>query len=167
MYGNQVFFYSICVCPVIHLCLALCCPVDYSLSGSSVLGIFQAKLLEWIATSYSRDLPHPGIEPASLTSRALAGGFFSASTTWEVLIIVCLQCRRPVFLPWVGKICWIRKWQPTPVFLPGESHRKRSLAGYRPWGCKELNTTERLSLTVTKIINAEVGGKTSTLLVEV
>ena len=37
---------------------------------------------------------------------------------------------------WVGKIPWRRKWQPTPVFLPGKSHGQRSLAGYRPWGCK-------------------------------
>ena len=36
--------------------------------------------------------------------------------------------------PWVGKIPWRRKWQPTPVFLPGESHGQRSLAGYGPWG---------------------------------
>ena len=37
-----------------------------------------------------------------------------------------------------------RKWQPTPVFLPGESHGQRNLVGYRPWGCKESDTTERL-----------------------
>ena len=36
-------------------------------------------------------------------------------------------------------------WQPTPVFLPGESHGQRSLVGYNPWGCKESDTTERLS----------------------
>ena len=42
---------------------------------------------------------------------------------------------------WVGKIPWRRAWQPTPVFLPGESHGQRSLAGYSPWGRKELNTT--------------------------
>jgi len=35
------------------------------------------------------------------------------------------------------------KWQPTPVFLPGESHRQRSLVGYSPWGCKELDRTEQ------------------------
>ena len=39
-----------------------------------------------------------------------------------------------------------REWQPTPVFLPGEFHGQRSLAGYSPWGQKELDTTERLSL---------------------
>ena len=36
-------------------------------------------------------------------------------------------------------------WQPTPVFFPGESHGQRSLVGYSPWGCKELDTTERLN----------------------
>ena len=46
------------------------------------------------------------------------------------------QCRRPKFDPWVGKIPWRRKWQPTPVFLPGKFHGQRSLAGYSPWNCK-------------------------------
>ena len=54
----------------------------------------------------------------------------------------CLQCERPGFDPWVGKTPWRRKWQPTPVFLPGESHGLRSLVGYSPWGCKESDTTE-------------------------
>ena len=47
--------------------------------------------------------------------------------------------------PWVDKIRKIagrRKWQPEPVFLPGKFHGKRSLAGYSPWGCKELDITE-------------------------
>ena len=47
---------------------------------------------------------------------------------------VCLQCRRHRFNPWVGKIPCRRKWQPTPVFLPGESHGQRSLVGYSPRG---------------------------------
>ena len=41
-----------------------------------------------------------------------------------------------VFSPWVGKIPWRRKWQPTPMFLPREFHGQRSLAGYNPWGCR-------------------------------
>ena len=45
---------------------------------------------------------------------------------------------------WVGKILWRRKWQPTPVSLPGKSHGQRSLVGYSPWGCKELVTAEQL-----------------------
>ena len=41
----------------------------------------------------------------------------------------------------VRKILWRRAWQPTPVFLPGESHEQSSLAGYSPWGHKDLNMT--------------------------
>ena len=59
---------------------------------------------------------------------------------------VCLQCGRPGFDPWVGKIPWRRKWQPTPIFLSGESHGRRSLVGYSPWGRKESDTTEQLHL---------------------
>ena len=40
------------------------------------------------------------------------------------------------------KIPWRRAWQPTPVFLPGESHGQRSLAGNNPWGCKKSDATE-------------------------
>ena len=64
-----------------------------------------------------------------------------------VPLSVCLQCGRPMFNPWIRKIPWRRKWQPTPVFLPGESHGWRSLAGYSPWGCKESDRTERLHFT--------------------
>ena len=56
----------------------------------------------------------------------------------------CNAGDRPGFDPWVGKIPWRRKWQPTPVFLPGESHGRRSLVGYSPWGHKESDTTRRL-----------------------
>jgi len=50
--------------------------------------------------------------------------------------------RRPRFNPWVKKIPWRRKWQSTPVFLPGKFHGQRSLVGYSPWGCKESDKTE-------------------------
>ena len=43
---------------------------------------------------------------------------------------------------WVGMIPWRRKWEPTPVFFPEESHEQRSLAGYSPWRLKESETTE-------------------------
>ena len=52
---------------------------------------------------------------------------------------------RPRFDPWVRKIPWRRDWQPTPVLLPGEFHGQRNLAGYGPWGHKELDTTEQLT----------------------
>ena len=57
------------------------------------------------------------------------------------------QCRRLKkcgFDPWVGKIPWRRKQQPTSLFLPGESHRQRSLGGYSPCGRKEMGMTEEL-----------------------
>ena len=50
--------------------------------------------------------------------------------------------KRLGFDPWVRKISWRRKWQPTPVFLPGKFHRQRSLVGYSPWGCKESDKTK-------------------------
>ena len=59
------------------------------------------------------------------------------------IIIQSMQCGRPGFDPWVGKIPWRREMLPTPVFWPGESHGL-----YRPWGRKEWDMTERLSLTL-------------------
>ena len=46
------------------------------------------------------------------------------------------------FEPWARKIPWRRAWQPTPVFLPGESHGQRALVGCSPWGVKELDRAE-------------------------
>ena len=48
-------------------------------------------------------------------------------------------------IPWTKKPG--RKWQPSPVFLPGEAHGQKSLAGFSPWGGKELDTTELLTFT--------------------
>ena len=66
---------------------------------------------------------------------------------WLTWWRICLQCRRPEFNPWVRKIPWRREWLPTPVFLPGVSHGQRGLAGYSPWGHKESDTTEQLTLS--------------------
>ena len=65
---------------------------------------------------------------------------------------VCLQRRRPRFDPWVGKIPWKRKWQPTPVLLPGKSYGQRSLVGYSPWGPKESDMTEGLSMHIRTLL---------------
>ena len=76
-------------------------------------------------------------------------------TLWASLVAqrqkIHLQCRsrlRHGFDPWRGKIPWRRAWEPTPVFLPGESHGQRSLAGYSPWGHRESDVTEQLSTHV-------------------
>ena len=55
------------------------------------------------------------------------------------------RLRRARFDPWVEKIPWRRKWQPTLVFLPWKSHRQRSLVGYSPWSGKESDKTEQLN----------------------
>ena len=59
-----------------------------------------------------------------------------------------LQCRRPGFDPWVGKIPWRRERLPTPVFWPGEFHGL-----YSPWGGKQSDTTEQLSPFHFSILN--------------
>ena len=57
-------------------------------------------------------------------------------------------CRRRGLDPWVRKIPWRRKWQPTPIFSPEKSHGQRSQVGYTPWGHKESDTTEQLTVSV-------------------
>ena len=148
-------------------CPTLCDPMDCSPPDSSVHGIFQARILEWVAISFSR-----GSSQAKDRSRVsrIEGRCF---TVWATRLIpnlcicgiykytsryilgfpggsdgVCLQCWRPRFNPWVKKIPWRRRWQPTPVFLPGKFHGWRSLEGYSPWDCKELDTTEQLTYYV-------------------
>ena len=59
----------------------------------------------------------------------------------------CRRHRRLRFDPWLGKIPWRRERQPTPVSLPGESQGQRSLVGYSPWGHRESDMTERLTLS--------------------
>ena len=69
-------------CSVAQSCPTLCDPMDCSPLGSSVHGILQARILEWLPfTSPGTDLPNPGIEPVSPMSSALAGGFFSTEPT--------------------------------------------------------------------------------------
>ena len=103
-------------------------------AGSSLHGIFQARILEWVAISLSRrSFPTQGLNPGV--------------PWWLRWQRVCLQCRRPGFDPWVKKIPWSRAWLPLPIFLTGKSHRQRSLVGYSPWGYKELDMNDGLTLS--------------------
>ena len=68
--------------------------MDCSSPGSSVHGILQARILEWVALPSSRGLPDPGVKTVSLTSPALAGGFFTTNTTWGALL-VAKSCEAP------------------------------------------------------------------------
>ena len=62
---------------------------------------------------------------------------------WLSWLRICLQCGRPGFNSWVGKIPWKREWLSTAVFRPGEFHEL-----YSPWGGKGLDITERLPLSL-------------------
>ena len=86
------------------------------------------------------DLPDPGIEPASLTSSALAGRFFTTSVTKLGYPDkhICLELYISTYL----MQAWRRKCQHPRVFLPGKSHGQRSLVGYSPWGHKESDMPE-------------------------
>jgi len=67
---------------------------------------------------------------------------FPGGTSGKEPTCQCRKHKRHGFDPWVRKIPWRRAWQPTPVFLPKESHGQRGLAGYSPQGCKESDVTE-------------------------
>ena len=74
------------MCVLSHLsCDQLCDSLDCSPPASSIHGILQVRILEWVAMPFSRDLPNPGIKPVTFMSPALAGRFFTTSATWEAL----------------------------------------------------------------------------------
>ena len=88
----------------------------------------------------------PGSIPVSGRSTGEGIGYplqYSWASLVAQLVKNRLQCRRPRFDPWVGKMPWRRERLPTPVFWPGEFHGL-----YNPWGHKELDTTEWLSLHI-------------------
>ena len=58
----------------------------------------------------------------------------------------CSRHKRHWFDPWVQKIPWRKKWQPIPVFLPGESHGQRRLEGYSLWVAESQTSLKRLSM---------------------
>ena len=72
---------------------------------------------------------------------------FGSLSWWLRWYRILLQCRRSRFQPWVRTTVWRTGWQPTPVFLLGKFHEQRSLASYSSWGCRELDTTEQLTLS--------------------
>ena len=109
---------------------------------------------------------HDLSSPTRDRTRAPCGGSMESSpldhqgSPWNTVLTVPLkhlQFRRGRFYPWVGKIPWRRKWQPTLVFLLGKSHGWRSLAGYSPWGHKESDTTGQLTLHFTEPSEGKCG----------
>ena len=70
-------------------------------------------------------------------------------TLWTSLVAQTVKRLSTMRETWVGKIPWRKKWQPTPVLLPGKSHGLRSLVGYSPWGCKESARLSDFTFTFT------------------
>ena len=118
---------------VAQSCLTLCNPMDCNLPGSSVCGILQARILEWVAIPFSRRSSQP--RNWTLVS-------CTASLVTQ-LVKNPLQCGRPGFDSWIGKIPWRSERLHTPVFWPGEFHRL-----YSPWGRKKSDRPEWLSLSL-------------------
>ena len=144
-----------CCCSVPQSCLTVCDPTDCSIPGFPVLN----HLLElaqtpvhWVAIQPSHPLSSPFPPAFSLSqhqglSQHLAlcirwpkywSFSFNISPSNEYSGLISFR---------LCSVCWRRKWQPIPVFLPGESHGQRSLVGYSPWGHKESDMTERLTHT--------------------
>ena len=168
-------------CSIAQLCPTLWDPMDCSPPGSSVHGISQARILEWVSISFPRKSPQPREwtfvrqvlyrsstwEVHEISPQACPNGYHQKIRNncwrgcgkkrilvpcwWECKLIVTMKnCGLPRYTsgkeracqfrrhkthrfdPWVRKIPWRRAWQPTPVFLPGESHGWKSLAGYSP-----------------------------------
>ena len=117
-------------------CPTLCDPIDGSPPGSPVPGILQARTLEWVAISLEKAMaPHSSTlawkipwteEPAGPQSMGSLRVGLDRATSLSVFTFMH----------------WRRKWQPTPVFLPGESQGWGSLVGCRLWGRTESDTTE-------------------------
>ena len=138
----------------------------------SVHGIFQARVLEWVAISFSGGSSRPRDRtPASRIVgrrfyrlshqkyRQLTGKItFCESSVYYLLTQVALVVKNlPANAgdiedvgsnPGLGRQPWRRTWQPTPIFLPGESLGQRSLADYSPQGRTESDMTEATQRTV-------------------
>ena len=158
----------VCLCSVPQSGPTLCDPIDCPPPGSSVHGIFQARILEWVAIYASKgNLPNPEIEPVSpeLQAGSLLAEPPGKPRKNEAYLLSlgegngtpfqysCLEdpwTEEPSRLQSMGSLRvghdwapslslftfmhWRRKWQPTPVFLPGESQGQRSLMGCCLWG---------------------------------
>ena len=117
--------------------------------GRGSISLAQLKTQEQFVRHTSRRAGDSSLPAQSFPFHTLSYILIRSSPYYWISLVlrqqsVCLKCWRSGFDPWVQKIPWRRKWQPTPVPLLGESHGWRSLVGYSPWGHKESDTTERL-----------------------
>ena len=118
----------ICVCLYMCVCVYIYMGFLHSLVGKEfACNAGDPSLIPWLERSPGEGIGYP------------------LQYSWASLVLrwyrICLQCGRPGFSPWVGKIPWRRERLLTPVFWPGEFHGL-----YSPWGLKEQDMTESLSL---------------------
>ena len=122
-------------------------PPDLALSGSDTLADSVALTKPFSLLLFMAQFPQPLSHPTttffhlrlfvSLFGHAMRHEGFPGGTSGKGPACQCRRCKRHGFDPWIRKSPWRVAWQPTPVFLPGESHGQRS-----PQGRKESNTTE-------------------------
>ena len=148
----------------VHVCLSACLvvsavsdpcdPMDCSLPGS-----LQARILEWVTRHSSKGYSWPKDQTRI---SCITDGFFTAEppgkSSFRISALTSIhrmkRSTKPLQLQFVVGLrnkVWRRKWQPTPVLLPGESHGERSLVGYSQWSRKELDTSEQLHFTRNKV----------------
>ena len=128
---------------------------------------FSRPQAEWVAIPFSRGLSQP--RDGSQVS-CTAGGFLlsepSGNLSGKGPACQCRRHKRHRFNSQVGKIPWRRKWQPTPVFFPGESHEQRSLVGYSPWVTESQTWLKQLSTSNSNFKSVGLGTKVSKLILK-
>ena len=135
------------LCLVATSCPTHCDLMDWSLPGSSVCGVLQARILKWVAISSSRGSSWSRDRTYVPCVSCIAGGFF---TCWAIREAHwCFgkkqfEAKYKDDLKEISVKQWRRQWHPTPVLLPRKSHGRRSLVGCSPWGHKESDMTEWL-----------------------
>ena len=150
----HVRYYNCLPAKSFQLCLTLCDPTDCSLPGSSAYRILQIRIVDWVAMPSSRESSQSRVWTcvsyvSCIGRQVLYKQCHLLLTTPQTKIVRIQdfaggpvaktpysQGRGPRFDP------WRRKWQPTPVFLPGESQGRRNLVGCRLWGRTESGKTE-------------------------
>ena len=149
---TRVFPAAAAAAKSLQSCPTLCDPIDGSPPGSPIPGTLKARILEWVAISFSNAWKWK-VKVKSL-SRVwlLATPCDSVVKKKKKYNCQCRRLRRHGFNLWVGRSPGERHGSPLqyPVFLSRESHGQRSLASYNPWGCKESNMTEPSSPRKTK-----------------
>ena len=147
---------------------SFCVPMDYSPSGFSVQGIFQARILEQVAISFSRGSSSPKIEPASPT---LASGFFTTEPPGKPRTWFQFSSVQSLSRVWLLATPWIAARQASlsitnsrsslklmsieSGWTPGVGNGQGGLACCDSWGCKESDTTERLDWTELKLLTED------------